>query len=81
VHGHAVAEEPDAKLAHQLEVFAPASVMTAALDLIHTQGALPDVGALFPIPVANMKNGLAGARRWAILDRNANTGLRGVAAS
>jgi ribosome-associated protein len=42
VHGHAVAEGPDAELAHQREVFAPASVVAAPLHLIHTQGALPD---------------------------------------
>ena len=33
------------------------------------------------MPVANMKKGLAGVRRWAILDRNAKMGLRRVAAS
>jgi hypothetical protein len=33
------------------------------------------VGALFSIPVANMKNGLVAARLWGILNRDARTGL------
>ena len=76
MQGHAAAKKPDAELAHQLEVFAPASIVSAALHLIHAQGALPDCRALFSIPLAKMKMRLAGARRWAILDRNARTGLR-----
>jgi hypothetical protein len=65
----------------KLEVFAPASVVTAPLHLIHTQGALPDGWGAVLDAGGEHENGLAEARRGAILNRNAKTGLRRVAAS